>query len=177
MHHWRLWHPRGHYSLVAGSSWKTFEITAFYAKFDEMSIQPNELRIGNLVYASWKTGLIVPIKEIREFKIIVDDDEWSCLKYDEIDPIPLTPEWLEKCGFEKRLEYWEPFVGDAKGAWFNMNGIFIVVLKSNGKIYRAIATNGDEFGYVDGPEIKSVHQLQNVIFALTGQELDIKEKV
>ena len=138
-------------------------------------IQPNELRIGNMVLVGDKTVQINDFMAQRGINWIYDEDGTPEYIFKELEPIPLTEEWLVRMGFVKRLEYWEPFVGDAKGAWFVRDDLFITILKVNGKVYRAIATNGDEFGYVDGPELTSVHQLQNLYFALTGEELTIKE--
>jgi hypothetical protein len=137
-------------------------------------IKANELRIGNRLW---------PLRVLDPENIPLMGYEISAghIAYSEVElnndwgAIPLTTERLESMGFEMRLKYWEPFVGDAKGAWYHRGDLFLVVLKSSGKVYRAIATNGDEFGYVDGPEIVSLHQLQNLYFALNGEELTVKE--
>lgn len=148
-------------------------------------IQANELRIGNKVYGGDPARCIATIQTILQQGI---EAEYQLIGYGaaannpglgfanlyDIYPIPLTPDILEKCGFEKRLEYWEPFVGDAKGAWYKRGDIFIVILKADHRVYRAVPTNGDEFGYVDGPELTSLHQLQNLIFALTCEEPEVK---
>jgi len=69
-------------------------------------------------------------------------------------PIPLTEEWLLKFGFEK-LEGWDDMyyfqIGDFQIHEYNVSGY--------------------EF---DDFDIKNVHQLQNLYFALTGEELTIK---
>jgi hypothetical protein len=138
-------------------------------------INANELRLGNIVERRREPGVVISLD--REDLWVQFGGEWGDKErwyYDDIEGVNLMPEILEKCGFEKRLEYWEPFVGDAKGAWYKRGGILIVVLKSIGKIYRAIAINGDEFGYVNGPELTSLHQLQNLYFALTDEELEVK---
>lgn len=69
---------------------------------------------------------------------------------DEYEPIPLTEEWLVRFGWEK------------SGEWFykdyyeiNLNGIF----------------NPSDAHYTIHNDIKYVHQLQNLYFALTGEEL------
>ena len=68
-------------------------------------------------------------------------------------PIPLTEEWLLRFGFKKGVKYWSynGFDVDFK-EWFGFNKM---VAKS---------------------PLKHVHQLQNLYFSITGEELTIKEK-
>ena len=81
-----------------------------------------------------------------------------------IIPIPLTKEWLVKFGFDfsidtwylKGVAIWETECCDAKG---NEEIGFFYELR--------------DVGMMD-MNIKYVHQLQNLYFALTGQELKIK---
>jgi hypothetical protein len=86
---------------------------------------------------------------------------------DEITGIPLNEEWLVKMGFNK-IEGW---------GWEKL------ILK-DGKEYPAISFYGNQWWLVpvEGPttshwipaDLKYVHQLQNLYFALTGEELTIK---
>lgn len=70
--------------------------------------------------------------------------------YEKLHPIPITPEILEKCGFENtRL---------LSLVWHNFAKRF------------AILVHGGPVGY----ELLYLHQLQNLYFALTGEELTIK---
>lgn len=102
----------------------------------------NELRIGNWVH--WG----------KDYQIDVDDisnHAWN----DVLQPIPLTEEWLLNFGF-KKIKTW---LGDA---YENENGDIAYL---NGQIYII-----SEDVKVDTP--KYVHQLQNLYFALTGEELN-----
>lgn len=127
-------------------------------------IKASELRIGNLLFADWKAGCIVKVKEIRETKVIVNDDDWSGLKHDEVSPIPLTLEILEKCGLnlfwgvhcwcfkdieirEEHPDYW--LITDEEGG-------------------------GDDNIRKIGKPFQFVHQLQNLIFDLLGEELNVQ---
>lgn len=76
-------------------------------------------------------------------------------------PIPLTEEWLLRFGFIK---------DDPK--WFRKPNTFPYIC-CNLKGEAALEYNTDFI--VPATQIKYVHQLQNLYFALTGEELTIKE--
>lgn len=122
-------------------------------------IDARELRIGNYVYG-YKTTWTIDKNDFRD----VDLDDNS-MPY---NPIPLTEEWLLKLGFK-----------DARS-----NELELYPIKYNTKTirYNGINTNlyvsdfGDDSHYdLPCPHIKYVHQLQNIYFALTGEELTIRE--
>ena len=121
-------------------------------------MKTQELRIGNLIQQG-------EITMISNSNVWIDDDIFLT---DEIEPIPLTEEWLLKFGF---------ITFDSKqiyNEWFlNFDGI----LKY--KIFHSKYTGVEEFTmpHSDKPiKLKHVHQLQNLYFALTGEELIIKNK-
>ena len=123
-------------------------------------IQPNELRIGNY------------IEYFIEDKF--EGDEWVLNKVDEDDivfcvlnkeqfnlsyrPIPLTPEVLENCGFEK------------VGGYYSKSPIifheYYIEIEANDTSYRG--------SIVPLYNCKYLHQLQNLYFALTVEELEYK---
>jgi len=109
----------------------------------------NELRIGNYILSD---GIIVKVTGLSDeyriwWKWHLGDNVYNADndREDQIDPIPLTMEILEKCGFS--------------GAWTTINGL-------DGNL---MGVKLPELEY----EIKYVHQLQNLYFALTGNELNI----
>ena len=126
------------------------------------------LRIGNLVTDKWSVGKY-PFKIVSIGKNICHyfgNQEFSA-KYEDLEPIPLTEEWLLKFGFEKdeyakdfRLgKYW------VENRYFDSyeKSMFLFGCYQFNKIY--ITSNVDVLKYV--------HELQNLYFALTGQELTI----
>ena len=127
------------------------------------NLTATELRIGNWVFSK-ETNNIQKITGLTEDIPFIDSITFDYQNYDEIEPIPLTEEWLLKFGFEKDGYNCEkPFF-----FYFEKNGIRI----------------NNYYGYfLDNPNervgkrlfIKHVHQLQNLYFALTGEELTIKE--
>ena len=70
----------------------------------------------------------------------------------ELKPIPLTEEWLLRFGMDEALN-----------GWWCKDEVF-----SYREGYAGLGTNR-------WTQIQHVHQLQNLYFALTGQELTIKE--
>lgn len=88
-----------------------------------------------------------------------------------LNPIPLTPEWLERCGFEWDNGYLKIDLKNArmklgffKGARDKMT-LFQTSCPSDGSKITTL-----QFGW-NHPE--NIHQLQNLYFALTGEELTI----
>jgi hypothetical protein len=138
-------------------------------------IQANELKIGNLVYYNGNLQEIGSVTEIK--KNLITGDECVVLDYRSdilhqtqyLQPIPITEEWLLKCGFDKR----ESSVCDAFYIGINpitKDWLFDIVWLKNMMDYSyedfAFYRNGHH-------KIHSVHQLQNLYFALTGEELEI----
>lgn len=110
-----------------------------------------ELRIGNWVkYA----GTITPVQIEAGSFINVEN------KVEAFDPIELTPSILEQCGFAKPQNEDELYFikGDCADVFFynDENGFECHV--------------GNELTY---NHIKHLHQLQNLYFSLTGEELKI----
>jgi len=111
-------------------------------------INTNELRRGNWVNATYD-GI-----DYRQVFSIPNMDEFAA------EPITITPEILEKAGFKK-----EDKLNVNAQTWckFGMGEYLTYYFDGFCKF---------EFGIK--PAIKYVHQLQNLYFALTGEELYIK---
>ena len=117
-------------------------------------INAKELRIGNYVH-SLETGETQKITGITEEHPFFDAITFDYPNYDEIEPIPLTEEWLTKLGLEK------------DGIWFNyLFGFYSIGISND--------YSGFNFSYDDGfIPIKYVHELQNLVFSLSGYELTV----
>ena len=84
-----------------------------------------------------------------------------------VRPIPITEEWLNDFGFRKYAgNHYIELSGGSMHAKFYVQRP--VKSKSDYYFY------WDEFGRI---ELKSVNQLQNLFFALTGNQLEVKQKV
>jgi hypothetical protein len=124
-------------------------------------IQSNELRIGDIVLrAKWlqKSYTLPNEWEYDQITVSHNDITACVVKPESFNPIPLTPEILEKCGFEK----------DIDDMYLETKHILFV------------SYNDDEFVHCKNTaldtlvSIKYLHQLQNLYFALTGEELTFK---
>lgn len=121
-------------------------------------IKANELRINNYVLLNTSSlcGPDFIPAQIHEIKNISTNcgTEYELFNY---DPIPLTPEILEKCGFD--------------GNELN--------IKSTGH-QACLSMNDDKSvslwveGHYEFGKCKYLHQLQNLFVALTGEELNVK---
>jgi hypothetical protein len=117
-------------------------------------MKANELRIGNFVMRP-----NFPNYEVVDWKLIAkiaQVPDWYI-------PIPLTEEWLLKFGFEKDK------INSSIYPNYNFNGFGL--FNSIGVPWEWDLVRGSN--YIRN-KIQYVHQLQNLYFALTGQELIIK---
>lgn len=121
-----------------------------------------ELRIGNLLWSE-QSGYGEPE---RVFEISERDKKiwsspisfWCGRDLEDLEPIPLTPAVLEACGFEyfDNIEDWGYKKLDIRLSDFE-DYFYLDILEQEGITL----------------EIRSIHQLQNIYYALTGQELTI----
>jgi hypothetical protein len=113
-------------------------------------MKSNELKVGNWVYSNHDDE---PFK-VRGFDIGALDDGMDC---ESMQPIPLTPEILEKAGFVLSVF---PEITEA------FHDAFTLVLEDKG--WDCIRILGKSVF------VNYVHELQNLYFALTGEELNIQ---
>lgn len=120
-------------------------------------IKPNELRIGN--YLQDRDAEVAIVCEISEEDYKAYSGMVTKLP---TKPIPLTEDWLVKFGFKMgastqpdeyalQCEYFDLCYSPSNESWS--------------------IDNGDSV-FIDA-DIKYVHQLQNLYFALTGKELEL----
>lgn len=147
-------------------------------------IQANELRIKNLLQD--EQGIIYEVLLLDCESKITKIRAWGIQNNafgksdNQLKPISLTEEWLLKFGFKiydceiDYIEYCKEFnKGSYKVMICNDGGINN---KYNEPFYYLI--EGQENGFIQSFKqiIKSVHQLQNLYFALTGKELTLKNE-
>lgn len=126
-------------------------------------MKANELRLGNLVNhenSDYDQPSEIVKVDLGILEYIQENGD-AKEKYLMYHPIPLTEEWLIKFGFEKR------FVDEESiRAW-------VYELKEFKLVGMGFSNSEMSFTFMTR-KIKSVHQLQDLYFALTGEELTIK---
>ncbi len=125
-------------------------------------MKATELRIGNWIKTVTNREVQVAAPTLFDFH-----------DYD-FHPIPLTEEWLVKLGFRMHEgnQYRKYYLIDED----DFQKAFEVSLNPPGTIDYCF-TPRLQYGNRIDLRIDFVHQLQNLYFALTGQELTIKETV
>lgn len=130
-------------------------------------MKAQELRIGNLT----NLGRVYEIKENKFY--VYDDDETNYgSAWDKIEPIPLTEEWLLRFGFEKEVMSFSKNIdlfGGGKKLSFSGDYLYIIDSDKQNTIPTDIITLWNK----DVKKQFYVHQLQNLYFAITGEELTI----
>lgn len=137
-------------------------------------IEAKELRIGNYVKTDLKDSdfdnNIYQIETIANEFPTLNTIEFGIgvIDWNNIKPIPLTEEWLVKFGFVKRFD---SFLLRHK------NGVISTYLSDNSVgLYDSEHSYNIGFGLNMGElRVKHIHQLQNLYFALTNEELKITE--
>jgi DNA-directed RNA polymerase subunit M/transcription elongation factor TFIIS len=131
-------------------------------------MKPNDFRIGNLINykvfdelderKSWYELSEIDHDDLRFFSLKDDEDE-------DYQMIPLTKEWLYNFGFSVRKE----------SSNFYYFGYGENPRTKDWMLCLKYFEDENRFFFMNGHHtIKYVHQLQNLYFALTGEELKIK---
>jgi hypothetical protein len=146
-------------------------------------MKANELRIGNYVnyHSNGILDKVLGTVAVQITCVGVGDKftlpqlwikgngvDASLHDFDSVEPIPLTKELLLKCGF----------IQDDRTEGYEKNGVTLasnrtVTHDEDGKLY--LVNYDESFGnFPISIPTKHIHQLQNLYFALTGEELDVK---
>lgn len=130
-------------------------------------MKANELRIGNNVqYKGRPIRIESLIKD--EFWTINRGDSIETIRLSDIEPISLTPEILEKCGFFSNRHSIDDSIYESTHLSSELRVQFgeLKIIKDK--------TLKVTYKWETIAHIKSLHQLQNLYFALTGEELEVK---
>ena len=117
-------------------------------------IKVQELKIGNRTIQ----GIVTQIGELITIK---DNNGFDYLHDIELEPIPLTEDVLLKCGFERK---------DNCNPNFHTYNFNKTSVRFSAYGSREITFN---YGLTLVVHIKYLHQLQNIYFALIGEELNV----
>ena len=125
-------------------------------------MKASELRIGNFIGYN---SLLMKVSKISEDDLLVEfakeEIRLVVIPNEEgLHPIPLTEEWLLKFGFFKGA--------DSSWCTEKLSKLWVFFIKCD------IPFGGYD-GDINIPLPQYVHQLQNLYFVLTGEELTIKQ--
>jgi hypothetical protein len=129
-------------------------------------MKESELRLGNwYMYANYDGIIARQVKEIKrnQFGLMADYDG---VNFEICRPIALTEDWLLKFGFKKKERL--PFFKITYLVNYSLE-----INPDNGVVWLECMTATHSVNPC--VNIKYVHQLQNLYFALTGEELEIKK--
>lgn len=132
-------------------------------------MKASELRVGNWISVFGGTPQQVTAHYIFLMETYVPSDPNEA-NYEEVtEGVPLTEEWLIKFGFSLR--------GDDVYEYDQLK-IELVIWSDADPQFLPKKINGNALPYYRSMKaIDYVHQLQNLYFALTGEELTVKETV
>ena len=140
-------------------------------------MKANELRIGNLVQTNYE-GFINVVNINSEGFDYIDFRKSGFkaigrIELEYVEPIPLTEEWLLKFGFKKWGRDDMPRTVSFELVWIK---IFPANSFCDFKGYGFMYYKKEESNSVESARvvIQYVHQLQNLYFALTGEESQLK---
>lgn len=127
-------------------------------------IQVPDLCIGNWVYDGERTQFPMFVQTIGEDYVYLDfpqneGDLWESTP-EELQGIPITLDFLEKSGFDTS----EP----DRFMWHKEHDCFEIII--DGDLYYPTVNSNE---YVIGEPIKYVHELQNLFWNITKQQLKV----
>ena len=144
-------------------------------------MEAKELRIGNYVHhkANTWSSRVDTHPNNKSFDFIWDESDWyglcqGLMFLEYIEPIPITEEWLLRFGFEENDGMYNNFVipCDEVGSKHSARYVKSPFEDENGWFYN---NDQSDASCYEIRKIEHVHQLQNLYFALTGNELKLKE--
>ena len=122
-------------------------------------MEAKHLRIGNYIERHNKVTGVKDIVQVDGGTPLLAFEGMTTLKF---NPIPLTEECLLKFGFAQRLKTYDCNFYENRKLSINIRSDYATVFLKQYK----------QDSYLIS--IEYVHQLQNLYFALTGEELEIK---
>ena len=140
-------------------------------------MQAKDLRIGNIVNLISRSGIKGIVTEIgshenEPYIRCKDVNEGIYLNHNDtklVQGVPISESWLIKFGFKKKL------LIDASGYYYTLEFV-------KDKYCDLSISSGDKNGFIEITlfpydkcfRYKFVHELQNLFFAITGNELQLK---
>ena len=132
-------------------------------------MKATELRIGNFIsinFGNCDDGKIITVDGISDCEIYNEEHGYS--PCNEFNPIPLTEQWLLDFGFNQSIE----------GQWYiHFDEMCLTIYEDLPQYIVEIHDMEMDKSSIFLKSIQYVHQLQNLYFALTQEELILKERI
>lgn len=147
-------------------------------------MKANDFRLGNIInHQEYKSIFQGVITSISPYRVGIDNHTSIKLNSENLIPIPLTEEWLFKFGFMEVASSILLPSFMANISWSNADFKVISVCPEKGNQYiylrhgeKNAPRENDDIICVFNGDVNGtlyVHTLQNLYFALTGQELTL----
>lgn len=136
-----------------------------------MEVLKNELRIGNLVDLGDRIAKIIEINHLTCLVSDLEETQDTIEDYERVKPILLNLDWCEKFNMK-----FEPNFSDNDYITYLINKEHDLYLQYDCRTSQFSVFESVNFG--DGHILKylrHVHELQNLYFALTDEELNYKK--
>lgn len=142
-----------------------------------------EYRIGSLVDLGNRFAKIIEIGTNQCTVVDLEETQDTIESWDRIKPVPITKEILEKLGFEVKIEGFNNWYYRKYIAFENYENDYYYAMTHTVSVGVNIDSNNciiwnetdDGMGANTKRKIMFVHQLQNLWYELTEEELDIKQ--
>lgn len=122
-------------------------------------INKNEMRLGSMFQCCDNYYECLGALPLAMYYQPKTSEGQKIVHYEDVQPIPLTEEWLKRCGYEFNNETF---------GYISKKHIIVISQNDDELIFMPFCTN-DEDCYL---RISYVHQLQNILFVF-GEELNI----
>lgn len=139
----------------------------------ENEIKATELRVGNYVHDEDERLCVVRKISTNSFQALLINGYNTTLSF---KPIPITEQRLLEFGFEK-VEKYKNILDEIEFVKYSERPFHHIYIRYFGRditVFNHSECNANEIQFISYCE--SIHQLQNLYHALTGQELTKKDK-
>lgn len=133
-------------------------------------LKPQELRFGNYI-KSKESGFNHIVLGIEDKRVSLDKSKYPYDFLRDCEPVPLTEEWLLRFGFKKD-DFWD---GNYHNFWDYNGYLGLLYVKPYILLTHHIPNQIKES--INIKEIRYVHELQNLWYILSGQELTLNEEM
>ena len=133
-------------------------------------IQAKDLRIGNILLYNGKQVSVAGISSPQQIRLYdgIGMDEWVFI--DQLSPVPLTDEMLIRFG----LNVIHGTTSDKDAVYVDFKDYRLYLPRMDGFVKASLHYNADSIWYPCLRKLDYIHEYQNIIYSLTGEELTLQ---